>query len=170
MSEQNIDTRVKIARIGKPHGIKGEVTLQVFTDIPEKRFTKNNCFIASNGQFLTVENYKWHKSYIIMKFKEINDRNKAEKHRNIFLLGKEVKEEDAWYPSELKNLDVIHNKETIGKVENIELRKIQDLLTLITLNGEKITIPFVKTFVPTVDIKKNFIEINLPEGFMVNGN
>ena len=32
------ETRLLVARIGKPHGLRGEVTVQTHTDDPEARY------------------------------------------------------------------------------------------------------------------------------------
>ena len=41
--------QVVVARIGKPHGIRGEVTVQLFTDAPAERFAR--------GEVLGIENF-----------------------------------------------------------------------------------------------------------------
>ena len=41
--------QVVVARIGKPHGIRGEVTVQLFTDAPQERFAR--------GEVLGIENF-----------------------------------------------------------------------------------------------------------------
>ena len=55
--------KLQIARIGKPHGIRGEVTVQLFTDVPEDRFGAGAVLMAepaSKGP-LTVSSARWNK-------------------------------------------------------------------------------------------------------------
>jgi len=68
---------VRVARIGKPHGIRGEVTAEVFTESPETRFLKGNVFsVFAGGAFsevfgkLTVEKARWNKNILLLKFEE----------------------------------------------------------------------------------------------------
>ena len=75
--------QLQVARIGKPHGIRGEVTVQVLTDAPGDRFVPGTQFIvepASAGP-LTVFSARWNKDILLLAFDEIETRNEAV-HRN----------------------------------------------------------------------------------------
>ncbi len=67
--------QLQVARIGKPHGIRGEVTVQVLTDAPGDRFVPGTQFVvepASAGP-LTVESARWNKDILLLAFEEIRD-------------------------------------------------------------------------------------------------
>ena len=49
MSPAAQDDLVRVARIGKPHGIRGEVTVQVFTDDPDARFAPGERLVVRDG-------------------------------------------------------------------------------------------------------------------------
>ena len=69
--------QLQVARIGKPHGIRGEVTVQVLTDAPEDRFVPGTEFVvepASAGP-LTVRSARWNKDILLLGFEEIETRN-----------------------------------------------------------------------------------------------
>src|SRR5690625_4952504 len=80
---------VRVARIGKPHGIRGEVTVELFTDSPESRFAVGNVLtlhfsVPTQFDFdrLTVEKARWNKTILLLKFEECSDRTTAESLRN----------------------------------------------------------------------------------------
>ena len=104
--------QLQVARIGKPHGIRGEVTVQVLTDAPGDRFVPGTQFIvepASAGP-LTVESARWNKDILLLAFEEIETRNEAETLRGakLFIETEEIDEDDdeGWYEHELVGLDV----------------------------------------------------------------
>src|SRR4051812_1546217 len=83
---------VLVGRIGKPHGIRGEVTVDVRTDEPDRRFAAGSVLRveAPRGSHsplrtLTVAAAKWHTSTLLVRFEEIGDRNAAEAARGILL-------------------------------------------------------------------------------------
>src|SRR5699024_1194068 len=112
----------RVARIGKPHGIRGEVTVEVFTDSPESRFVKGAVFTVQPAhhtavplQQLTLEQSRRNKSIPLLKFAEVSDRNTAESLRNSELYAEPedpAPDEDSWYANELIGLSV--------RQENIE--------------------------------------------------
>src|SRR5699024_2455798 len=107
---------VRVARIGKPHGIRGEVTVELFTDSPENRFVKGNLFkvvsrAGSSELFpeVTIEKSRWNKNIMLLKFAEVSDRNTAESLRNSELYAEPEAsdvDEDSWYADDLIGLSV----------------------------------------------------------------
>ena len=62
---------VRVARIGKPHGIRGEVTVEVFTDSPKTRFVKTLFYCSrrimmSSVPQLTLEQARRNKSILLL--------------------------------------------------------------------------------------------------------
>src|ERR1700733_8386005 len=83
---------VVVGRIGKPHGLKGEVTLDLRSDEPERRFAPGSALraesppgSASRLSSLTVTASRWHQSTLLVRFDELPDRNAAEAARGIVL-------------------------------------------------------------------------------------
>ena len=104
--------QLQVARIGKPHGIRGEVTVQVLTDAPGDRFVPGTQFVvepASAGP-LTVSSARWNKDILLLAFEEIETRNEAETLRGakLFIETEDIDEDDdeGWYEHELVGLEV----------------------------------------------------------------
>ena len=75
---------VVVGRIGKPHGIRGEVTVDVRSDEPEKRFADGARLRAEAPRgsagvpgHLTVARTRWHQGVLLVAFEEAADRNVA---------------------------------------------------------------------------------------------
>lgn len=78
-----------VARIGRAHGIKGEVTVEVRTDEPELRLAPGAVLAtdpATAGP-LTIETGRVHSGRLLLRFEGVRDRTAAEGLRNILLIA-----------------------------------------------------------------------------------
>jgi 16S rRNA processing protein RimM len=155
---------VLVGRIGKPHGIRGEVTLDLRTDEPERRFAPGAVLRAeppsgsSSGlRSLTVESARWHQSTLLAAFEEIPDRNAAEAARGVLLhatIPADVSPDDPdeFYDHQLIGLAAYDvSGAALGEVTGL-VHGAQDLLTVRTPDGRDALVPFVKALVPEVDL------------------
>ncbi|NWL32623.1 ribosome maturation factor RimM [Paenarthrobacter nitroguajacolicus] len=168
--------QLQVARIGKPHGIRGEVTVQVLTDAPSERFVAGTEFVvepASAGP-LTIRSARWNKDILLLGFEEIADRNAAEVIRGakLFIETEELDDEDddeGWYEHELVGLEARVGSQVVGKVAALTTLPVQDLLTVKADNGKEILVPFVEEIVPEVNVEGGYILITPPTGlFEIN--
>ena len=76
-----------VGRIGKPQGIKGEVTVQVRTDDPDARFAAGAVLLADPAERgpLTVASSRWQNGRLVVAFDGVADRNAAEALRETLL-------------------------------------------------------------------------------------
>lgn len=159
------DIEVLVGRIGKPHGIRGEVTVDVRTDEPDRRFAPGTTIRAEapagadrRPSALTVSRARWHQGTLLVTFEELADRNAAEAVRGTLLhatLGRdEVPEDpDEYYDHQLVGLDVVDLDGTpLGTVSGLVHGSAQDLLTVRTPDGRDALVPFVTALVPEVDL------------------
>ncbi|CAM3207489.1 Ribosome maturation factor RimM [Arthrobacter ulcerisalmonis] len=169
--------QLQVARIGKPHGIRGEVTVQVLTDAPGDRFVPGTEFVvepASAGP-LTVISARWNKDILLLAFDEIVDRNQAETIRGakLFVETDELAEDDdeGWYEHELVGLEVRVGGHVVGKIAALNTMPVQDLLMVTTPEGTEILVPFVEQIVPEVNVEGGYILVTPPAGlFEVNAD
>ena len=155
---------VVVGRIGKPHGIRGEVTVEVRTDEPERRFATGAALRAEprgGSAFalptLTVSRTHWHGTTLLVSFEEIPDRNAAEAARGVLLYTEIPEDEspddpDEYYDHQLIGLvayDVRGSE--LGVVSGVMHGGAQDLLVVTTAEGREALVPFVAALVPEVD-------------------
>lgn len=161
---------VVVARIGKAHGLKGEVTVQLHTDSPEQRFVPGETFEtepASRGP-LTLRSARVHNGIHLLAFDEAPDRTAAEGLRGIKLLAEadDLDEDDAWYEEDLLGFDVVVAGEKVGVVKALESREVQDLLVVDGVEGYDILVPFVEEIVPEIDEDARFVVVTPPPGLL----
>lgn len=159
-----------VARLGKPHGIRGEMTVEVRTDDPDERFVEGAVFgTEPNIGSLTLVRARWHRDRLMLTFEEVPDRNRAEEIRNTLITvdTSDDDDEDAWYIEDLVDAEVVHAGAVIGTVSAVTPGAAQDLIHVrLADTGREALIPFVEEIVPVVDLDNNRIEIDPPAGLL----
>jgi 16S rRNA processing protein RimM len=173
------DSDVVVARIGKPHGLRGEVTVQLHTDDPESRFALGAVLDtrAAPGsgvpRALTVRSTRVHKGTWLLGFEEIPDRTGAESLRGTRLVApaQPTEDGDGWYEEELVGLTVVdRHGARLGEVTGLEVGPAQDLLVVRLDTGTDAYLPFVEAIVPEVDIEGGRVVVDPPDGLLeLNG-
>jgi 16S rRNA processing protein RimM len=162
-------TEVVVGRIGKPHGIRGEVSVELRTDEPDRRFAPGSVLRTQAPQggaphgpgrppALTVRSTRWHQSRLLVCFEEVRDRNGAEAVRGL-LLAVEVdpaespEDPEEFYDHQLVGLAVVTaDGAAVGELVEVLHGPAQDLLSVRAGDGREILVPFVAQLVPEVDL------------------
>ncbi|MEU5067029.1 ribosome maturation factor RimM [Streptomyces virginiae] len=163
-----------VARIGRAHGIKGEVTVEVRTDEPELRLSPGAVLRtepASVGP-LTIETGRVHSGRLMLRFAGVKDRTAAESLRNTLLIAdvdpaELPEEEDEYYDHQLMDLDVVLEDGTeIGRIAEISHLPSQDLFIVERPDGTEVMIPFVEEIVAEIDLEEQRCVITPPPGLI----
>lgn len=167
------DKFVVLGVIGRPQGIKGHVRVKAFTESPEN-LTSYGPLIDDHGERWVVE---W-KSEGIAALRHadssvwVSDRTMAEKlvNRTLSIARSQLPdlEEDEYYYSDLIGLDVVltlsDGMEERGVVKNIhDYGAGASLEVLLSSNHGSYLIPFLKAYVPRVDMQARILYALLPE-------
>ncbi|GIG86542.1 ribosome maturation factor RimM [Plantactinospora endophytica] len=184
-----------VGRIGRPHGVRGEVTVEVRTDDPEARFAAGTVLrtdpAASPGtgaavpppvtgagelfrvpEQLTVEAARWHQNRLLLAFDGIYDRDVAEALRGTLLWVDSAEvpppdDPDEFNDHQLVGLAVVTpTGESLGEVARIDHAPASDLLVLRRPDGRTGLIPFVKAIVPEVDLAAGRVVVDAPPGLL----
>ncbi|WP_326700096.1 ribosome maturation factor RimM [Streptomyces sp. NBC_01754] len=166
-----------VARIGRAHGIKGEVTVEVRTDEPELRLGPGAVLAtdpADQGP-LTIESGRVHSGRLLLRFENVRDRTAAEALRNILLIA-EVdpaqlpEDEEEFYDHQLIDLDVVLADGTeVGRITEISHLPSQDLFIVERPDGSEVMIPFVEEIVAEIDLEEQRAVITPPPGLIDEG-
>ena len=164
--------QVVVARIGKAHGLRGEVTVQVLTASPDERFVPGATFVTEPPAAgpLVLRSARDHNGILLLGFDHTDDRSGAEALRGITLLGHVLEDdgdEDSWYERDLIGLKAVTvGGDEVGEVTALEPRPTQDLLVLRLTDGRQALVPFVKAIVPEVDIEGGRVVLDPPAGLL----
>ncbi|MEV0825613.1 ribosome maturation factor RimM [Nonomuraea rubra] len=162
-----------VGRIGRPHGVRGDVTVEVRTDDPELRFVAGKPIAtdpADRGP-LVVAGRRWHKGVLLLTFEGITDRDAAEELRGTMLVIDSAEVTPSDDPDEFHDHQLIGLSvqtvagEPVGEVEDV-LHHGQDLLVVRRKGQEDALIPFVRELVPEVDLEAGRLVVDPPEGLL----
>ncbi|MEI6373961.1 MAG: ribosome maturation factor RimM [Actinomycetes bacterium] len=169
--------RVVVGRLGRAHGIRGEVSVDVRTDEPDRRFAPGTVLFTDSPTTTTVvvEWAKWHSGRLLLHLEGVNDRTGAEALRGLLLEVDAVDAElpdgdDEYYDRHLVGLSVVMLDGTpVGSVREVVHLPMQDMLVVGRDEQTDLLVPFVSDFVPTVDVPGGTIVIDPPPGLIDEG-
>jgi 16S rRNA processing protein RimM len=160
-----------VGRIGRAHGVRGDLFVEPMTDEPDIRFATASQLRTSSNKTLTVATTKWHSGRFVVHFVDIDDRTKAEELKGLELFV-EVdplempSDPDEFYDHQLVGLEVFQDGIKLGKVSEVIHLPAQDLLAVEIDGKGEVLIPFVTEFVPLVDVAGGRLEITPPPGLL----
>jgi 16S rRNA processing protein RimM len=165
--------QVTVGRIGRPHGIRGDVVVGVRTDEPELRFAKGSRLDTDPPEAgpLTVAGTKWHSGELLVRFAGIDDRDAAAELRGTFLTVDSATLAPLDDPDEFRDGDLVglsvrtSDGTSVGVVDDV-LHSGQDVLVIKASDGRSVMVPFVLPLVPEVNVASGYLVIDPPEGLL----
>jgi len=169
-------SELRVGRLTKAHGLKGALKLELYTDEPDLRFqpgSQVSLQVPTDspwfGQQLTVKELRYYNNHPVVFFDGVDDRTAAESLSRAILWVEydpetRPSEEDAWFDHQLVGLDVLRGDAVIGQIQRLDHLPAQDLIVVATNGGDEVLLPFVKQFVPEVNIEGGFIRVTPPGG------
>jgi 16S rRNA processing protein RimM len=160
-----------VARIGRPQGLRGEVSVEVRTDDPASRFVVGAQLRTDPADAgpLTISSVRDQSGRTILSFTSVSDRTGAEGLRGLLLVvdvdvDAATQDEDEWYDHQLIGLSAVDTAGAeLGVVARLEHLPAQDLLVVRATTGE-VLVPFVSALVPVVDVAGGRVVIDPPGG------
>jgi 16S rRNA processing protein RimM len=164
---------VVVGRIGRPHGVRGEVTVEVRTDDPDLRFAPGAVLRtepADRGP-LTIAACRWHREVLLLAIDGVESREAAEELRNTELHVPvadlpALEDPDLYYDHQLVGLTArLRDGTELGTVSAVR-HEGADLLVVRRVEGGELLVPFVTAIVPTVDVPGGVVVVDPPEGLL----
>ena len=166
-----------VGRIIRPHGLRGELSVEVRTDDPDRRYANGSVLGTDPPQAgpLTVTASRWHSGRLLVSFAEVVDRTDAELLRGVLLTvdAAEVplpQDPDEFHDHQLTGLTVVTvSGEVVGTVSDV-LHYGQDLLAVTPAAGTQrqaeVLVPFVAAIAVEVDLAAGKVVIDPPPGLL----
>jgi len=166
---------VTVGRVLRPHGVRGEVVVEVLSDIPD-RFQKGSRVLgvregapAKPPLPLTVATGRVHKTGAVVRFEGYDDRDRAEELRGLDLEVSRAEVPEAgpgtYYQFELLGCLCRDHGEELGRVVEVN-EDGGGVMLIVEGEGRRVPVPFVKEFLLRVDVAAGEIDLALPEGLL----
>lgn len=176
MTAGSADLRM-VGRIVKPHGIRGELVVDVRTDSADVRFADGAVlFVTSRDgepvRPLTVAATRPHIGRLLVRFEGVDGREDAEALRGVVLSAPAddlppIEDPDEFYDHQLEGL-AVHTVAgaLVGTVREVVHGAGGDLLVVDRDGGGEALVPFVRQIVPEVDVHGGRVVLDPPPGLL----
>jgi len=155
---------VVVGRVGRAHGVRGEVAVEVRTDEPDRRFRPGAALSTDPGaRQLTIRSVRTHQQRLLLTFEGLDDRSAVEPLNGVLLVADVPDTESPADPEEFYDRQLVglavrplsrpgaEPGDSIGTVTEVLHLPVQDVLAVRRHDGGEVLIPFVTALVPLVE-------------------
>lgn len=156
--------KVLLGTIVSVKGLKGEVKVKSYTLNPLSLLDYN--ITDENGNVILITSVYLHKNILIAKIRGIDTKEQADTiiGLNLFTFRNDLlplEDEESFYYVDLIGLLVKNESNNIvGKVKNVSNYGAHDIIEILLDNNETFMVPFLKNFVPEINIKEGYLVIS----------
>lgn len=164
---------LEVGQIVNTFGIKGQVKVVPFTNDIERFDELKKVYIVNRKtrKEVEIENVKYHKNMVLLKFKGLDKIEDVEIYKNCYLEidrkdGKPL-EEGEYYIIDLIGLDVYTDEGThLGKVDDIYNTGSNDIYVVKDELGKQILLPYIDEVIKEINLESHKIIVHLIEGLV----
>lgn len=160
--------------MGRAHGLRGEVVIELRTDEPERRLAPGQALRAEDdARTFTVTTTRYHSGRLLLTFAELADRTAVEAARGTRLVldvavDQLPEDEGEFYDRQLVGLRVLDAAGIdVGVITAVFHLPAQDTLELLTEHGTRL-VPFVAALVPEVDLGQGHVRLAHVAGLLTD--
>jgi len=160
-----------IGKLRRPHGVGGEMYLEILTDFPERIQAEVVLFVGEQHIPLKVRSCRPHQNNLLVAFEGFTDPQSIGQYRNAlvyFLASDRPNLEDGeFYHHQLIGLQALdEHGADLGAVVDILETGANDVLVVLLPDGQEIMVPYTDEYVPTIDLHKAQIHLRLLPGIL----
>ncbi len=165
---------LEIGQIVNTFGVKGMVKVKPFTDDTKKRFDNLKKVYIQNKNTrkeYEIEEVKYHKEMVLIKFKGVESLDEANLLRNYYLVvdrdKEEPLEEGTYYIVDMIGLEVYTDEgEKLGILDDVFNSGSSDIYVVKNELGKQILLPAIEDVVKKIDIEQRKMIVHLIPGLM----
>lgn len=163
----------QVGAITSTHGVRGEVKVFPTTD-DVRRFKKLKEVLLDTGNkmlALEIENVKFFKQFVILKFKGIDSLNDVEKYRskNLYVTRENAVKlrKDEYFIADLIGLSVLTDeKSQLGELVDVIQTGANDVYVVKMADGKEVLLPAIKECILNVDMEERQMMVHVLDGLM----
>lgn len=146
---------VAVGRVARAHGIQGEVAVLVLSEV-EDRFAPGATLWLEDGRTLTVESSRPHRGRLLVRFREVRNREQAEGIQRALLVVPEssspVLPEGSWWDHQIEGCAVETDRgRSLGTVREVIHTAANDVWSVVDGGGRETLVPVLNDVLVSVD-------------------
>ena len=164
---------LEIGQIVNTFGIKGMVKIKPFTDDITRFDNLKKVYVETNKEKkqYQIEEVKYHKEMVLIKFKEVNKLEEAEMLRNSYLMvdrkNEPELEKGTYYIVDLLGIDVYSEEgKLLGKLEDIYNYGSSDIYVVKNELGKQLLLPAISDVIKEINLDEKRIVVHILEGLV----
>ena len=160
-----------VGRLRRPHGVRGEMQMDLFTDFPERLQQGTILFLGERHTPVSIRSQRMHREVMLIAFEEYPDRTAVEVLRNqmVYIKSEALPElpEGEYYRHELLGLQVFtEGGVKLGEIEEILETGANDVLLIRTETLDELLLPFIDEVVLAIDLEAGTFTVHLLPGLI----
>lgn len=160
-----------VGRLGRPHGVRGELRMMVFTDFPERLRAGKKVYVGDEHTPQRIRSVRSHQNELLVAFRGIQDRTEAGQLTNqwVYVLESDLPalEEGEYYQHQLLELEVFtEDGQRLGEVIEILETGANDVLVVLTGAEKEVLLPIIAEVVLEIDLEGKRILARLLPGLV----
>lgn len=164
-----------IGKLRRPHGVRGEILMDVITDFPERIKTGVSVYLGPQYQELIIRSVRSNAGTLLVAFEGFNNLEEVGELRNLYLY---VRADDRpplpageYYHHQLIGLPVVTDEgQKLGVLAEILSNVANDIYVVRPEQGPEILLPAIDTVILDIDLQQGEIRVHLLEGLLPDGN
>jgi 16S rRNA processing protein RimM len=163
-----------VGKIRRPHGVNGEMLVEVYTDFPERLRPKTKLYAGETHRLLTIRTCRKQNNNLLLTFNGINSPEEGHRYQNQILYVKTadrpVLPEGEFYHYELLGLEVVNEAGwPLGILTEIISTGANDVY-VVTQNGQELLLPAIRDVVLNINLDANTMRVHILPGLMESEN
>jgi 16S rRNA processing protein RimM len=160
-----------IGKLRKPHGLRGEIRMEVWTEFPERLKGGRTVYVGSDYVPIKVRSVRSHDRFLLIAFHGINTPELAGTIRNkwVYVRADQVPSlsEGEYYHHQIVGLQVVSNEgQLLGVVASILETGTNDVLLIRPEKGQDILLPYIDEVILEVDLQGGLIKVHPLPGLL----
>jgi 16S rRNA processing protein RimM len=160
-----------VGSLRRPHGLKGELVMEVLTDFPDRLGPDSKVYIGEKHQLMTIAGTRFHNEGLLIKFKNLDSPDEAGHYRNQLVYVPKADRPPLpsghYYYHELMGFSVVdeHNN-AIGQLLEILQTGANDVYVITRPDGNEVLLPAIPSVILAIDAEHRQIHVHLLDGLM----
>lgn len=158
-----------IGKVRRPHGVRGDVVVEIYTDSPEKLIPEKAVFLGEQHDKLIIARRRSHNEGLLLGFEGVSTPEQAGRYRNqiVSIASSETQElpEGQYYFHELIDLNVVdEDGNNLGKLTEVLETGANDVYVVIDSSGRELLVPAIPDVLLNVDLASKTMKVHLLPG------